>query len=158
MKTRFLFPYSFKRIGWIMLIPACIVAFVVYVLDYNFSFLNVKVFAIIDSEMIKSSNNFTITTNNITDELLGIFIIIGSLFVACSEEKTEDEFIAQSRLESLLWATYFNYSLLLLATIFVYGMDFFSVLIFNMFTHLLIFLIRFNYVLYKNNQAVHNEK
>ncbi len=141
-----------------MLIPACIFAFVVYVLDYEFSFLNVKVFAIVDSEIFKSSNNFSITTNNITDELLGIFIIIGSLFVACSKEKTEDEFIAQSRLESLLWATYFNYGLLLIAMIFVYGMDFFSVLIFNMFTHLLIFLIRFNYVLYKNNQAVHNEK
>ncbi len=158
MKTRFLFPYSFKRMGWIMLVPACIVAFFVYTMEYQFPFLNVKVFAIIDSFVVSPSNKFVMTTNNITDELLGIFIIVGSLFIACSKEKTEDEFIAQSRLESLLWATYINYSLLLFAMVFIYGMDFFSILIFNMFTHLLIFLVRFNYVLYKNNKAIQNEK
>ena len=158
MKTRFLFPYSFKRMGWIMLVPACIVGFFVYTLDYQFPFLDVKVFAVLDSFVFSTSKKFAMTTNNITDELLGIFIIVGSLFIACSKEKTEDEFIAQSRLESLLWATYINYSLLLFAMIFVYGMDFFSILIFNMFTHLLIFLIRFNYILYKNNKAIQYEK
>ena len=90
--------------------------------------------------------------------MLGIFIIIGALFAACSKEKIEDEFIAQTRLESLLWATYINYSLLLFAMIFLYGMEFYTVLIFNMFTHLLIFLLRFNYILYKNNKAIQNEK
>jgi len=141
-----------------MLIPACILGFLAFVLNYQLPFLNLKVFAVVDSFPFSKSSKFSFISNNITDELLGLFIIIGSLFVACSKEKTEDEFIAQSRLESLLWATYFNYSLLLLAIIFVYGMDFFSVLIFNMFTHLLIFLMRFKYVLYKNNQAIHNEK
>jgi hypothetical protein len=158
MKTRFLFPHSFKRMGWIMLVPACIVAFFVYTMEYQFPFLNVKVFPIVDSFVVSPSNKFVMTTNNITDELLGIFIIVGSLFIACSKEKTEDEFIAQSRLESLLWATYINYSLLLFTMVFIYGMDFFSILIFNMFTHLLIFLVRFNYVLYKNNKAIQNAK
>jgi hypothetical protein len=141
-----------------MLVPACIVAFFVYTMEYQFPFLNVKVFPIVDSFVVSPSNKFVRTTNNITDELLGIFIIVGSLFIACSKEKTEDEFIAQSRLESLLWATYINYSLLLFTMVFIYGMDFFSILIFNMFTHLLIFLVRFNYVLYKNNKAIQNAK
>jgi hypothetical protein len=158
MKTRFLFPYSFKRIGWIMLIPSSILGLIVYFMNYQFPFLDVKVFAIADSFPFSSNANFSITANNITDELLGIFIIIGALFAACSKEKIEDEFIAQTRLESLLWATYINYSLLLFAMIFLYGMEFYTVLIFNMFTHLLIFLLRFNYILYKNNKAIQNEK
>lgn len=158
MKTRFLFPYSFKRMGWIMLVPAFLVGLIVYIMDYQFSFLDVKVFAIANSFPFSSGANFSFSDNNITDELLAIFIIVGALFVACSKEKTEDEFIAQTRLESLLWATYINYSLLILAMIFVYGAEFFSVLVFNMFTHLLIFLVRFNYILYKNNKAIQYEK
>ncbi|MCX6185655.1 MAG: hypothetical protein NTU43_01500 [Bacteroidetes bacterium] len=158
MKTRFLFPYSFKRMGWIMLVPSCIVGLIVYFMDYQFPFLDVKVFAIAGSFPFSPRANFSLSDNNITDELLCILIIVGALFVACSEEKMEDEFIAQTRLESLLWATYINYILLLLAMIFVYGVEFFSVLVFNMFTHLLIFLLRFNYILYKNNKAIQYEK
>ena len=158
MKTRFLFPYSFKRMGWIMLVPSFLIGLIVFVMDYQFPFLDVKVFAIAASFPFSSNAKFSFTSNNITDELVGIFIIVGALFVACSKEKSEDEFIAQTRLESLLWATYINYSLLLLAMIFVYGIEFFSVLVFNMFTHLLIFLVRFNYILYKNNKAIQYEK
>ncbi len=158
MKTRFLFPYSFKRMGWIMLVPSFLVGLIVFIMDYQFPFLDVKVFAIANSFPFSSNAKFSFTSNNITDELLGIFIIVGALFVACSKEKAEDEFIAQTRLESLLWATYINYSLLLLAMIFVYGIEFFSVLVFNMFTHLIIFLVRFNYILYKNNKAIQYEK
>ena len=158
MKTRFLFQYPFKRMGWIMLVPSFIMGLIVFIMDYQFPFLDVKVFAIASSFPFSSNAKFSFTVNNITDELVGIFIIIGALFAACSKEKAEDEFIAQTRLESLLWATYINYSLLLFAIIFMYGIEFFSVLVFNMFTQLLIFLIRFNYVLYKNNKAIQYEK
>jgi len=48
--------------------------------------------------------------------------------------------------------------LLLLATLFVYGGIFYSVIVFNMFTLLIFFLIRFNYVLYKNSKRAVNEK
>jgi hypothetical protein len=83
--------------------------------------------------------------NNVFDELIGLLLIAGGLFIAFSKEETEDEFIAKIRLESLVWATYFNYAILMLSVIFVYGMSFFGVLVFNMFTLLLFFIIRFNW-------------
>ena len=64
-----------------------------------------------------------------------------------SKEKDEDEFIAKMRLESLVWATYVNYSILLLALIFVFGIAFFWVMAANMFTLLFFFIIRFHWVM-----------
>jgi hypothetical protein len=56
-------------------------------------------------------------------------------------------------LESLLWATYANSGLLLLAIVLVYDLAFLQVMIFNMVTLLLIFLARFNFILFRNAKA-----
>jgi len=78
--------------------------------------------------------------------------------VSFSKEKNEDEFIAEIRLSSLLWAVCVSYTLLLVAFLFVYGSPFFEVMIYNMFTVLIIFIVRFNYILYKNTRTVSDEK
>ena len=75
-----------------------------------------------------------------------------------SKEKIEDEYIAKTRLESLVWATYLNYCILLLALLFVYDMAFFWVMIFNMFTLLLFFIVRFNYLIFKLNKTESHEE
>ena len=68
--------------------------------------------------------------------------------------KDEDEYIAQIRLESLLWATYINYGFLLFSILFVYGLGFYQIMVFNIFTLLVIFLVRFNFILYKSAKSV----
>jgi hypothetical protein len=40
----------------------------------------------------------------------------------------------------------------------VWGTFFLSVMLYNMFTTLLIFIIRFNYLIYKNNKESKHEK
>jgi hypothetical protein len=158
MKTRFLFPNQFKRIGWILFVPSLVAGIIIYFLNIQLPFLNTKVFAIYDPGFFSEKTVMGVIENNISDEILGILIIVGALLVACSKEKNEDEYIAKIRLESLLWATYVNYGLLLAAIVFVYGGGFYSVIIFNMFTLLIIFLIRFNYILYKNSRLSAYEK
>jgi len=69
--------------------------------------------------------------------------LLGSVFAALSKEPVEDEFIQRLRLESLVWALYWNYGILLFAILFIYGMPFFTVMSINLFSLLLIFLIRF---------------
>ena len=83
--------------------------------------------------------------NNILNEILGISTIIGGLIVAFSREPDEDELILRIRLECLVWAIYWNYGILLIAFLFVYDFSFYWVMIFNMFTPLLLFVIRFNW-------------
>ena len=68
------------------------------------------------------------------------------------KEKKEDEYISKLRLSSLLWAVLINYTLLLLAFLFVYGEPFIPIIIYSMFTVLIIFIARFNYILYRNSK------
>lgn len=94
------------------------------------------------------------SVNNISDEVASILIVIGGLLVGFSKTKDEDEFISKIRMESLIWATYVNYVILLLAVLFVFDMPFFSVLIYNMFTVLFIFIFRFHFLLFKSKKQL----
>ncbi len=158
MKTKLLFPNKFKRIGWIILVPSAILGILIMFFDFKLKLLNVKVFAIISDEFTSPVSFFRIIKNNITDEIIGILFIIGAILVAFSKEKYEDEFIAKIRLESLVWATYVSYFILIICVLFVYGFSFFTVMVFNMFTILIFFIIRFYYMLYKSNKSMSYEK
>lgn len=83
-------------------------------------------------------------------------MIIGGVMTAFSKEKTEDEFISKLRLSSLLWAVFINYVLLLIGVLAVYGLNFLDILFYNMFTPLIIFIVRFNFLYYKYSRQ--NEK
>jgi len=117
-----------------------------------------KVFAIFNKEIFGQSQFFTLFETNITLTVVGVLFIIGAMMVGFSKEKREDEFIAKLRLSSLLWAVWVNYALLFLAFFFVYGTDFLTVMMYNMFTILIIFIVRFNYLLYKNSKVVLDEE
>lgn len=161
MKTKFLFPNRFKRIGWILLVPTAILGVLIIFFDFNFKFLDLKVLAIYSTGNIISGGGrhlIEFVKNNVTDEICGILFIIGAILVAFSKEKEEDEFIAKIRLESLVWATYINYAILILCFLFVYDTGFLNVMILNMFSILIFFIIRFNYILFKTNKSLDHEK
>ena len=162
MKTKFLFPNHFKPIGWLLLIPSAILGILIIFYDFELKFLDTKVFAIYSAGLNifgeGKATSFGLEKNNITDEIVSILFIIGAALVAFSKEKQEDEFIAKTRLESLVWATYINYGILIFCIIFFYGSGFFMVMIFNLFTILLIFIIRFHYFLYKSKKSLRHEK
>ena len=158
MKTNYLFPNRFKKIGWFLFIPGIILGILYLIYQSDLSFFDIKIFAIAEDAIFKDANFFSISENNVLDEISGILLIIGALFIAFSKEKSEDEFISKIRLESLVWATYLNYAILILAIIFVYDIPFLWVLEFNMFTLLIFFLIRFNWALYKSKNQISDEE
>jgi hypothetical protein len=153
MKPKFLFPHRYKTIGWLLAIPCLVLGLFCLYADFQFSFLEVNLpFRYLFNDTV---NKFT--TLNFTDELATVGLIIGLIFIAFSKEKIEDEYVSEIRLESLQWAIYVNFGVLILATIFVHGGSYFSVMIYNMFTPLLIFIIRFNYILYFKPQLEKKE-
>jgi hypothetical protein len=158
MRTNYLFPNRFKKIGWLLFIPGIVLGIVYLTCQSDISLFDIKVLAIAEEAMLGDTTFFSISENNVLDEILSILLIIGALLIAFSKEKSEDEFISKIRLESLVWATYINYAILALAIIFVYDIAFFWVLIFNMFTLLVFFLIRFNWALYKFKNQNSNEE
>ena len=153
MKTRYLFPYQYKMLGWILLVPSLIAGILAIFFDYPLFELETTVFAMYDTGIFEPTKAFKFMEHNIFDELVAILAIVGGLLAAFSREKDEDEYISKIRLESLLWATYINYGFLIFSIVFIYGGAFFDVLLLNMLTLLIIFLIRFNFILYRTKKA-----
>ena len=158
MSSTLLLPNKFKIIGWCLFIPATILGITLSFTGFEASWLKAKMFAIFTDEILGKGQSFSFIETNITNTVAGLLFIIGAVFVGFSKEKREDEFIAKLRLSSLLWAVWVNYGLLFLAFLFVYGTAFFTVMIYNMFTVLIIFIFRFNYMLYRNSKILSDEK
>ena len=151
METRFLIPNRFKLLGWIILIPSFITGIVWLYVNFEWSFLDLKPFAVFAEGGFLTSEKkmFTFIDNNLTDELLSVLSLGGAILVAFAKVKEEDEMVQKIRLESLLWATFVNTILVILSILFIYDSPFLNVMIFNMISVLILFIIRFHVVLYR---------
>ena len=148
MKSNYLLSNKYKIPGWILLISGLIAGVFLVASGLDSNLFEMKVLALYNGDSIFSDHEgfFKIIENSIVDEIITIFIIIGGLLVGFSKEKVEDEFIYKLRKDSLVWAIIFNYIVLIIMTIFIYDITFFNVMIFNMFTPLLFFIFRFNFL------------
>lgn len=158
MKSRFLFSHKYKPLGWFLFLIGLVLGIILMFNDIDYPKWEMNVFPLIGENDIFSKTPFTWNKDNIADELAAILLIIGGILVAFSKTKDEDEFISKIRMESLIWATYVNYLVLLFAILFVFDLAFFNVMICNMVTILLFFIIRFHYVLYKSKKIVTDEE
>ena len=131
MKT-LLFPHRFKQIGWIIFaITAAIGAYILF-----------------------TDNTDSYLLNNIA--IIGISI--GAILATCSREKVEDEMTEQIRLSSLLVALYINYAILIVCSLLIYDLDFLQVMLYNMFTILLIFMVVFRWKIWRAKKGVEDEQ
>lgn len=158
MESQLLLPYQFKKIGWYLFIPTAIVGIILSFTNFEANWLNMKVFTLFNDEILGKNQSFNFVKVNVTNTIVGALFIIAAIMVGCSKEKNEDEYISKLRLSSLLWAVWVNYILLFMSFLFVYGTPFMTVMIYNMFTVLLIFIIRFNYTLYRLSKTATDEK
>lgn len=159
MLKQILLPNRFKLVGWIVLVPSAVLGFMLMLSDVESVLkINSKVFALYNDEVLGTERHTGIISTDITNTLVGVLFIIGAMMVGFSKEKKEDEYVANLRLSSLMWAVWVNYVLLLLSFVFIYGMGFFHVMIYNMFTVLIIFIGRFNIILLKNKMISTDEK
>lgn len=149
MKNKLLIAHRWKILGWILSVPAFI-AGIYYMTTDGSEALTVTLPAWLTRFMwIESFMSSTkLQTISLLDEVICISLMIGLLLLAFSREKVEDEWIQRVRLESFQWALLVNSLLLLAFIVFTHGMPFLTVMVYNMFTPLLIFVVRFYYVLY----------
>lgn len=159
MKTHFLFSNKYKKIGWILFIPSLITGLILFFSGYDFdNHFNMNVFALLSDQFLSKPIYFTFIENGVLDEIILILIIVGALLIGFSKTKNEDELISKIRYESLVWATYFNFSLMIIATILIYGFCYFDILIANIFAMLIFFIIRFHYMIYKLNKSINYDE
>jgi hypothetical protein len=158
LKSKYLLPAKFKKFGWLLLLPSTALG-VLYMFDtFSPVILDFNVFAITFDGFADNRDLFGFIKNNIVEEILGLCIISGGLTVAFSKENDEDELISNVRLKCLVWAIYWNYGLLAVALIFFYEFSFLRFMVINMFTPLILFIIRFNWVIIKFRKTLGNEE
>lgn len=149
MNNKILIAHRWKTLGWFLAIPAFIGGLIFMAVDAG----EHLVVTLPDwmHHVIWADNGF-FSSNGPTklallDELICLALLLGLLLLAFSREKVEDEWIQQVRLESFQWAILVNTLLLMLFVVFTHGFPFLNVMVYNMFTPLLIFVGRYYYVL-----------
>jgi cell division protein FtsW (lipid II flippase) len=84
-----------------------------------------------------------------------LLMSLGLFFVAFASEKIEDEQIRHLRLDSLRWAIYINYLILIISLVFVN--DTAHILELNLWVPLFFFIIRFRWVIFLLNRSINRE-
>jgi hypothetical protein len=137
MKPKFLFPYWTRYLGWgfvIAHIPVMLLG---------------KMHGMYDDH---SDNSQLFNGPHIMFIGTALLMAIGLFLVAFSRERIEDEQIAQLRLDSLRWAVFVNFIVLILCLIF--SDDEHHILLMNLWVPLLFFIIRFQWKLFQNNRML----
>ena len=101
----------------------------------------------------------TLFTNQHLFNIVSTILVLTGLFlIAFSKEKIEDEQISQLRLDSLRWAIYLIYLILLCSLIFTTGIDLFDILRLNIWVPLVFFIVRFRWVIFRLNRSSKADK
>jgi hypothetical protein len=140
-----LLSYQFKYPGFGSLMAGCIMAYLVISRNYKPDFLDVPVFAIYSSYLNKVI--FGITQTNFADELAIILLLLGLILLAVSKQKLEKDHYMKMRSNALIWSVFLNTALMMVAALTFFGMGYLIILMINIFSQLVIYLILFNVLL-----------
>ena len=149
MNVRFLFPHKTRLLGYF-----CIAAYIPIMIlkkilhnGYNNQDPGIKL----------ADNSGLFNSEHALIALVLILIIGGLVLIAFSKEKIEDEQILHLRLDSLHWAIYFNYILVIFSVAFTSNIHLRDIMMLNILTPLIFFIIRFKWVIYKLNRSLKEE-
>lgn len=154
MKTNYyLFPSYYKKIGWIVSLPSAIIL-LTYLIDTpwdagkSFRFFGEAYWKVLG----------VLTGEPLYVAAFMVILILGLLFIAFSKQKMEDEYITKMRGDSLIWAVIVNSLLLIVSFIVVYDGWFLYVCFFNLYTLLVLYIIKFNVALYRFQKMSNHEE
>ena len=140
--------YKWKFLGWI-LVTVGIICTIFYV-NYDFR-LSMPVFAIFSYFM---EMKFLVSyTTNVTDEIMMICLLLGFLILVFSREKDELAEFEQMRGKALFKSLFYNSIFMLFSIIFIYGQGFFVIMVLNMYSLFILYLIFYNRMKIKLNHS-----
>lgn len=158
MKKIKLLEYKYKKIGWFLLIPSLIAGLIFFVFGYELpQSPTILFFGFFDNLFNSNKSIFRIDEIDLISNLIGILFLIGGVLIMFSKEEREDEFINQLRLSAIQSAVFINYLLLLFCILFIHGFYFYKVMVYNLFTIIIIYIVRF-YFLVSIHSTTKNEE
>jgi glycerol uptake facilitator-like aquaporin len=147
---KLMLPHAFQVAGWFMSFTGVIFTYLRFGLGIKPEWLKFNVFAIYSTYF--DSKYFQVIENNISEEICGIVLLTGLFFLAFSKERNEKEHFWNYRLKALMISLYASTLFLLLSFLFFYGLAFMSVLTVYMVLPLIIYIIIFRLLLYRDRQ------
>lgn len=162
MLKNLLLPHRFQKIGWAILLPVLVLCIGLLVSNYafgnDFEDSANAIFKWLGLDVHTPENEWFSNAAHWINNICILGVVVGGILVGCSRERTEDEMIARIRLNSLLLALWINYGILIVASLVVYGSDFINVMIYNLFTMLIIFVAVFRIRLWRLRKEVADEE
>ena len=147
-----LLPQVYKKIGWFMLFPAFIAGLYLLIWGTTNTYNpRIKTYGYFGSVFASGKPVIRFDYIELIPNLFSILFLVGGILVMFSKEKKEDEYINQIRLNSLQNSVFFNYILLFFCIVFIHGIPFYHVMIYNLFTIIIIYILRFHFLIYKNS-------
>ncbi|MCK9400851.1 MAG: hypothetical protein M0Q51_12780 [Bacteroidales bacterium] len=136
-----LLPYPWKLAGRFVTISGIALAVLYLWFDFRFS---MPVFAIFSSFL--ETKMFVTFRTNFADDLILLLLIVGFGLIVLSKEKIEFENLDSARAKALAKAIILNNIFLLFSILFVYGSGFIAILVLNLFSLSLFYLIFFYFL------------
>jgi hypothetical protein len=139
MMEMILLPYRWKYVGWMLLTVGIILAGIYLTNEFT---LRMPVFAVFSSFM--ETRMFVTFKTNVADDIILLLLVTGFGMSIGSRERVESEKMDLARGKAFTKAFLWNTLLLLFCILFVYGGGFLGVLIFNLFSFSILYLVFFN--------------
>ena len=140
-------PNKLRIYGWVILLFGIILCVSRFYFGVKPEFLNIKVFAVYSKYF--ETNYFKVIENHVSEELTALLILVGLFIISFTKEKIENDSVSAIRYKSLIFTFYINTVLISLSFLFVYGFGFINILVINVFSPFIIYIILFRYFLSK---------
>lgn len=155
MKNSLLLPNKYKVLGWILFLAFGVLG--LFCMIEDFKLLGFQFYEIPTGSF--DSITFGFEDYNLTNEIAALGITIGLIMIVFAKEKVEDEYLTMLRLKSLQWAVLISYIILIIINFSFYGLGFLILLVYNSWTLLVVFIIKFNWSLYQlKKEGIVDEK
>jgi len=148
MKNKMLLPFQFKIGGWILIVAGIILTIIYASTNLRIS---MPVLAVYSSYM--EAKLFTIFTTNFAEELIMLLYVCGFLLVTFSRCCNEQESDNELRLIAIFKALIYNTIFLAFSILFIYGNGFMLVLVLNLFSTFIFYVLLFAWLKYKRKRA-----
>lgn len=135
---KFLLPFQWKLAGIVLAIAGTISALFYSLFDFKYK---MPVFALYSSFL--ETKTFATFRTNVADEITLILLLAGLSLMVFSKEKFEKEGMDALRFKAFMMALIINNLFLLFSILFIFGTGFIAMLVLNIFSFLILYIVFF---------------
>jgi hypothetical protein len=146
---KFLLPYPWKFAG--IFLSLCGIVLAIFYLWFDFRF-TLPVFAVYSSFL--ETKMFTTFNTNFADDLILLLLLTGFGLIVFTKERMESEQMDLFRIKAVVIAFIANFIFLIFSVLFIFGSGFIGVLVLNLFSFPIFYLIIFNFLKRKQGDNI----